>query len=469
MKAIQITNIYLCALLLAGCLPDTSGVNPPDDSFFYPVGLTVTHTNDHLLVVNSNFDLTYNAGTLVDVPLKNIFDESGEILSSKKSVSYLRDNLSKDRQFLYLAEDEIINSKETIRVGSFASDLELTPFGHRAIIPVRGERAVIIVDVNESTSDKSKGLLYCGENDDKECDDSHRVQSNDTVSLPIEPYEVSSATYKETSGNYITLGFATHLAGGEVSVFQIDDYSMDPRQSNGRGTLNAELLSVANDIVPGASGIAVRLDNENLTGHEIYVSGRHDPSPRVAVLRVLTDSNNGSRTNDPYFGEVSKFSFGKDIYGGTDARGLAVTSAGDAAFLVTRSPEALLMFDTETREMTDMTTLGTDPSVVGLFEDDDEAVYAFVLCFASSQVYVVEPDMMRVQVRSTGSGPHAITFDKKRKLAFIANFRESTITVIHAVPPFDHVMIEVEDPDDSEIMIMPRVMIGRPRLPESHS
>ena len=147
------------------------------------------------------------------------------------------------------------------------------------------------------------------------------------------------------------------------------------------------------------------------------------------------------------------------MYGGSDARGIAVDPNKNEALVVTRSPEALLRIDTQTREMIDMTSLGTDPSVVQLFEDEGKT-YAFVLCFKGNNLYIVEPETMQVFVRSTGSGPQAIAFDKKRKWAYIANFRESTISIIEATPPFSHVRVEGKDME---------LMIGKPRLPEDHN
>jgi DNA-binding beta-propeller fold protein YncE len=282
------------------------------------------------------------------------------------------------------------------------------------------------------------------------------VESNQDISLPIEPYEVAALEYGD-----VTLGFSTHLAGGEVSLFRIDD----------NGKLAPELLSVVDGVVPGASGIAV-----NHVNREIYVSGRHDPTPHVAVMKVLTDSANGSYVNNPYFDDVGSISLYKDMYAGTDARGLAVSSSGETALLVTRLPEALLKIDTESRELIDMTTLGADPSLVALFEEDngnldptDDIATAFVLCFLSDQVYIVDPEIMQVHVRTTGFGPHAIAFDKTRQRAYIANFRESTITIIETVWPYNQVGALVTDPEDPQRQQTATLKIGIPRLPKDHS
>jgi DNA-binding beta-propeller fold protein YncE len=172
----------------------------------------------------------------------------------------------------------------------------------------------------------------------------------------------------------------------------------------------------------------------------------------------MTGGYGGTYTNKPFFGRTDKIDYARDIYGATDARGIAVSPNGKTAVVVTRTPSALLRIDTETRKIVDMASIGTDPSVVQLFEDEDN-VYAFVLCYRNNNVYIVEPETMQVYVRSTGSGPHAVTFDKKRKYAYIANFSESTITIIEATPPFNHVRVDGQNV---------QIMIGKPRLPEDH-
>jgi DNA-binding beta-propeller fold protein YncE len=441
MRTAPILALATSLAALCGCLPDTSGIDPPGDRLIYPVGLSLTTDNQILLAVNSNFDLEYNAGTLTAMNVSNL---EAELTAAESEVS-------KDGKYLYISDSKLIYEQETIRLGAFASDLDLTPAGDRAIIPIRGERAIILVDVGDTTSGN---LLDCGEGKDLHCDGAHRVESNDDYTLPIEPYEVASLDYTEPNGETTTLGFATHLAGGQVSLFVI-------RDGLAGSAAPPELIRVLSGVVPGASGIAV-----NRTNRDIYVAGRRDPDPHVAVLRVLTDSQNGYFSHNPFFNQVDHIDIGDEMYAGTDARGIAVSPGGELAYLVVRSPPALLELDLASYEMTELTSMCTEPSVVELYEDDmgtpgieDDVTYAFVLCFVTSQVFIVNTKLNTVVWQSTGSGPHAIAFDKSRRLAYIANFRESTISVIRVEPPiFDH----LRDPEGRV------VKIGKPRLPKGH-
>jgi hypothetical protein len=442
MRRSRIIAAAVVLVLAAGCLPDTDGVNPPSDRFIYPVGLAGVAGGERLMVLNSNFDLEYNSGTLMLIDVSDL-ESRFDVPSSE---------VSRDGQYLFVDESELTIKEETIRVGAYASDLELTPSGDRAIIPVRGERAILLVDVGGPEDDD---LLGCGEGGDRRCDSAHRVESNDDHSLPIEPYEVAALDYPEpVSGNTTTLGFATHLAGGEVSLFVVRDGSVG-------GQAEGELIDVLGGVVPGASGIAV-----NPVSREVYVSGRSQQA-QVAVLKVLTDSQTGQYSYNPFFGQVSHIDLGNEMYAGTDGRGLAVTSSGDKVYMATRTPSALLELDADAHGMVGMTSVCTDPSVVALYEDDagtaseaDDATYAFVLCFLIGKVFIVDTELMMVlAVQSVGEGPHAIWFDRSRRLAYVANFSESTISIIEVRPPYFNLLR-----DDADRI----VKIGKPRLPEGH-
>jgi DNA-binding beta-propeller fold protein YncE len=335
------------------------------------------------------------------------------------------------------------------------------------MIPVRGERAILLVEVGDPAAGS---FLSCGQGDDRRCDSAHRVTSNDRFTLPIEPYEVAALDYVEPlSGGITTLGFATHLAGGEVSLFVVRDGAA------GSGN-EGQLIGVLGGVVREASGIAV-----NPVSRQIYVAGRSQDA-QVAVLSVHTDPVNGQYSAEPFFRQVSHIDIGAELYSGTNARGLAVSDDGAFGYLATRTPAALLELDATIHELTDMTTVCTDPSIVELFRHDsgtpdpaDDVTYAFVLCFLTGQVFIVDTEALIVRaVRSVGSSPHAIAFDRTRRRAFVSNFRESTISVIEIDPPlFDLLryrpgpgewLHDEADPERSYI-----VKIGKPRLPRGQN
>jgi hypothetical protein len=62
----------LFALLLVGCFPPGEGQDPPRGKVYFPVGLAVDHDQRFLFVVNSDFDLQYNAGTVQSWDLEQL-------------------------------------------------------------------------------------------------------------------------------------------------------------------------------------------------------------------------------------------------------------------------------------------------------------------------------------------------------------------------------------------------------------
>ncbi|MDJ0766604.1 MAG: hypothetical protein QNJ97_26760 [Myxococcota bacterium] len=467
----KFSTVTVFVLLLAmGCLPDTSGIDPPKDRLIYPVGMAVVEVDPanasagrFLVVANSNFDLNYNSGSIVAIDLNKLYSILDSLENDQAYYNARKDWFSKDSKDVYIPTKEVIDVNNTIRIGSFASDLALTQSKDRVIVPVRGDSAIVIVELNRG--DPSRPVFYCGQDQDGQCDNGHKVKSNEDYSLPLEPYEVASLDYDN-----VTLGFATHLAGGEVSMFVIDQ----------NGSVSPELIRVVDSVAPGATGIAVRQDPVDPGDSEIYITGRRDPFPRVVIMQVRTDTGNVDYIKNSYFDDVGRISISSEIYGGTDLRSIAVAENGVDAYVVSRSPEAVLQLDLDHRDVTDMVSMGfgSEPSVVELYTDDgntedpaDDVVLAFVLCFLRDQLYVLETDiMMQPHVLTTGVGPHAVAFDKAHRKAFVANFRESTISIINidAVNrQFKHATVKPNtSPDETPAA---KIKIGKPRLPEGHS
>jgi DNA-binding beta-propeller fold protein YncE len=440
--------IILGLVFFSGC--DTSGLDPPSDQLINPDSIVTTANEKYLLVVNANFDLKYNAGTMTAISLSRLKDiiESG----GKKEWE------SEDGEFMYVPSEELIDANNTIRLAAYASDLELTPNKNRALIPIRGgsERHVLIVDVDESA--KNGRVLNCGQDKNLSCDSAHRVTGNSNVSMPIEPHQVTSIEYERTLTDEnnqevktkSTIGFVTHWTPGSVSAFRIE---------NSQGELDATLLSVVDGVVKGgAIGIGF-----NPTNNELYVTGAENQAGDIAVMQVLEGAAVGTDPGKPFFGVTNRIDLRKDLLGGTDTRGIAVSSDGAILYAVTRDPEALLRVDTKLRQMVDITSLGAGPSNIKIIEnevDGKTTTYAFIVCYESNQVFIVNTDNMVSVVRTTGIGPNDVAFDKSQGLAFVANLYESTISVFQSLPPFDHVRVGKRNA---------KLIIGIPRYPDSHN
>jgi DNA-binding beta-propeller fold protein YncE len=462
-------------------MPDTSGIAPPLDRLIYPVGLAMTPSGRYLVALNSNFDLKYNAGTLVAIDVSDLRGALAETQSAWEADDdgdgapspYLYGpSVNGSEYYLEETNDKLIISDQTVRLGAFASDLKTTPAGDRLIIPVRGSKSILIVDAQENG-------ISCGqaENRHRNCDTTHQIRSSD---LPIEPYEVTSFEVQAQDGSQktITYGAATHLAEGQVSLFKIEEREGDAV------TFEPQFISAASNVAPGASGIAANplsRDVDPARSGEIYVTGRRDSSPDIAVLRLLTGSA-GQINNNPYFNVVGRISLGKELYSATDARSIAISRDGRRGYMVTRKPAALIAVDLEARQMVGETVVGAEPSIVRLYEHDggtpddpsDDRTYAFVLCFSIDRIYIIDTQTMNlVTTRATGAGPQAMAIDSERRRIYIANFRESTISILviddSSEPRFDYLRVSDLGTTGQEADEQAIVKIGRPRLPAKHN
>ncbi len=63
---------FALALLLSGCFPPGEGLEPPSGRVYFPVGLAVDEQQKFLFIVNSDFDLQFNAGTVQSWDLEQL-------------------------------------------------------------------------------------------------------------------------------------------------------------------------------------------------------------------------------------------------------------------------------------------------------------------------------------------------------------------------------------------------------------
>jgi DNA-binding beta-propeller fold protein YncE len=116
---------------------------------------------------------------------------------------------------------------------------------------------------------------------------------------------------------------------------------------------------------------------------------------------------------------------------------IAFSRDGRRLFAIQSNPGALLFVDTsvdergETRdEPAGLVELCNGPTRMALF-DDGANEYAAVSCPTPNQVFVVDLSGFRVVANiSTGLGPHPLVVDQARRLLYVGNTLDKTISVI---------------------------------------
>jgi hypothetical protein len=161
-----------------GCYTSGDGTAPPPSTFYFPVGLAVSSGGNVLYVINSDFDLQWNGGTLQSYDLNQIRRDTvltiadatagstlgadgGSILvnpappapySCPSNPPLYMTNNSGQRQPLGQTcapqIDSTVYVRDSVIVGAFATDLQLSVVGGtRLFAPVRGDTSLTWADV----------------------------------------------------------------------------------------------------------------------------------------------------------------------------------------------------------------------------------------------------------------------------------------------------------------------------------
>jgi len=253
-------------LLLAfgsGCYTTEGGTPPPHDIAYFPVGLAVANAARHLVVVNSDFDLQYEAGTVAVLDLDAVRGLTPDPCASDAECGEGRrcdtapsdenggvpSRVCVDLEGPYaglpcgpvperpLAERLLFPGRcqnvdfarppvgdslivDTVEVGAFAADVlyrERPPSAPpeappgRLFVPVRGDATLHWIDLDED------GRLHCGQGArGGACDERHRAgaERDNPRGLRLEPEPFAVAATPDGTGLLVT-----NQTTGVVSLF----------------------------------------------------------------------------------------------------------------------------------------------------------------------------------------------------------------------------------------------------------
>lgn len=353
------------AALLAGCFSSSDGNSPPLDTLYFPVGLSVFGDGQYLAVANSDYDLRYNAGTLLVLDLEQIRahtplpcssdadcgaasrcdvsspDGNGGHTPSYVCVDREGENAGQpcrglpERAFadrlLYPGRCEYLDLvgagllRDGVRTVAFATDVlyrerppAIDPSNPeevgRLFLPVRGDATLHWLSV---TAD---GRVECGQRGNNgRCDDYHRSgddpdqENARDLRLDPEPFALAASA----NGEAIAVSNRT---SGRVSLF-VNDWASAPKLKSVLTGLPAFPVGLATLPPPAFATAKVGLgelgaDTEYAPGFLVTFSN----FPEVHLLRYF---ENGTNPEEPYLALANR----SGIYinsSGYDSRGLDV-------------------------------------------------------------------------------------------------------------------------------------------------
>jgi hypothetical protein len=380
--------------IAAGCYSPGDGISPPLDRIYFPVGLALTTKSQYLVVVNSDFDLQYNAGSLgvlavdqfaplVPVPCRTDSDCSASTTASslgrtrcdnetggEEIASFfcvdpaapvpcgllgerpLADRLLQPGRCLAFEPDHPPSGgsfySDRVQIGAFATDVVYRaqplasgqkidePRPGRLFVPVRGDATLHWLDIDES------GRVECGQaNGSGACDEVHRAgdqpdqENTRDLRLSPEPYGLDVSA----EGDAVLVSNQT---SGQVSLFENrwGPPAPDAESSNRLGVSlkfvvgNLPSRPIAIAALPTPALARVRRFPESQARQTAFPPGfllTYRNSPEVDLLRYFSDT-----TSNPVRPYVTRPSVAPITLNssGADSRGLAVDgSARHAAEL----------------------------------------------------------------------------------------------------------------------------------------
>jgi hypothetical protein len=416
-------SALLGLLSVGACNLDNVGDPPPDADIYFPTGLFLSQQSEgsasrFLYLLNSNFDLRYNRGS---VQVFNL-----DALDAKLR-ECPRPGLDCQINPADLLVDEVL-------VPSLATGYSVSPDRKRLYVATRTDQSLLYIDMDETA--EGEAILQCDESE-RRCNDDRRRGQNASdnprgVTFPGEPVGM------------ITVPAASTVEGLDADSAPGDFIMVAHRWGQ---------LSLFHD--PGAAGpklihVLDRLPLEP-TGIEF------DPIGRVSYLSLFARSaaNGSSRLlsrvalsvepgPDGSLDASYAYDVGAVVIDGVapqrTTRTVRMNPAREGQLLVTGDrPSSLLFVDVgsgsesaaaPTLPARDIVTVGDGPMRMTLGKIGDRDLVA-VSCFDGKQLYLVDAARATiVSVIHNLNGPFDLGIDTERQRLYLADFRSSSVLII---------------------------------------
>lgn len=500
-RSVSLCSVFLLtclALTSVGCNLNNEGDDPPRGLLYFPTALmlsaqTPKQAPRFLYLVNSNFDLRYNAGSVQAFDL----DALGKVLalvnakqlvtvkSGKPEHAALNDAIrqpllhnhgldpardaSLASQAIEAAAGGVIASCATggsfdcqipwdallvdeALVPSFATGIAASPDHSHLYITNRSVASLTFIDTREQVSTTQPDALLSCSSGDRHCDPEHQrgdpLQNPQNLRYPaeaiglttgnaadlLEPDQLASGGGSAAKGDFVLVAHR----GGQVSLFL--------EQAESGGKVGPTLVDVLSGLIVEPTGIAFDKRTQRA-----YLSvwdrlGTAGYSQKL-LDRVGVTLNLGA-TQQSFLYDADALTI-DGISLQLDTRAIVFPDQlPGQALVVSREPAALVWVDVPQTQLatTDLRSgavarrtvpVGAGPSRLTLGQIGDRPVVV-VSCFDARKIYVI--DVMDGEVLSIVhnlSGPFELAIDSARKLLYVADFRSSVVRVLDLSPVID--------------------------------
>jgi hypothetical protein len=420
----------LLGLQFAGaCNLDNVGDPPPDADIYFPTGLFLSGQSEDsaarfLYVLNSNFDLRYNRGSVQVFDLDALDARLGECASP---------GLNCQVPATDLVVDEVL-------VPSLGTAYSVSPDRRRLYLTSRTDQSLLYIDLDENAD--GEAVLQCDESE-RRCSDDRR-RGADTAEnargalFPAEPVSIvtfpaataaPSLDAENTPGDFVLVAHRW----GQVSLF------------HDSGTGGPKLLQVLAQLPLEPTGIEFD-PGTHLAYMSLYARTAANGSSRLLSRLALNVEVSPSGSLDASY----LYDVGTVVIDGVapqrSTRALRMNPARQGQLLVTGERPASLLFvnvgtsddpgalAAPTLAAQEIVTVGDGPMRMAYGKIGDREIIA-VSCFDAKQLYLV--DAVRstvVSVIHNLNGPFDVGIDSTRRRLYLSDFRASNVLVVDLSP-----------------------------------
>ena len=411
---------------LPSCSLDNPGDPPPEGKIYLPGGLHISQQSADsaarfLYVVNSNFDLRYNAGSLQAYDLTALDEEITETCG---------DDLGPTCEI----EPSDVLADEVL-VPSLVTSIASSSDARRLYVTTRTDSDLTVVDVDDGDDEP----LSCGDSGDRRCDDAHTtyrdpIASQRRLVVPGEAVGIVAGRAQDFAGEddptlegeYVLVAHR----GGEVSLFHDDGSSALELQ---------DVLTLGGPLRPLREPTGITFDPVTRLA---YLSVFARETIDIAGKKVL-----GRVGIAPGATTASLFDNGalsiEGVSLGRDTRGIAMNPlVAGQALVVSRAPNSLMWVDVASAlegngeggptqaVVWRSESIGRGPSRVITGPLGDRTI-AIVSCFDGRQIFILDAATAEpISIVHNFSGPFEVALDSVRQRLYVADFRSSVVRVL---------------------------------------
>jgi hypothetical protein len=496
-SAAVVLTVMVGAAILVSCYSTGNGTLPPPESFYFPVGMAVSNGGNVLYVINSDFDLQWNGGTIQSYDLDQIRADAALLVVDPTAPSIAKNFTHQpgpmpgqcpNNPLVVWADgtgrvplgqtcappvNSYVYVRDSVIIGAFATDIQLSPSGGRFYAPVRGDASLTWGDVvlddpavapgsNATKETYEPFNINCGIRVEGRCDAAHHAgvdpdEPGNTrhVVLPGEPFAMAQTA----DGTALVI---THQSEQDASLFLTGlDSTGNATTPVGSPSLQFVITAVEGEAaLPfGGDGIALVPQDDLAFGCAPGSSCPAAPPPafvetnnttaQLNILRFYSDD--GSSLHRPYI--VNEQAIPLTInFPGTDWRGVAIDATDRLAceavypypdvrsvacaeesaplYLGSRTPPSLVVgsvggLNPNGNDSYNADSVAANQQNIPLLPGVSRVYVApivnragnyerrvFIVAFDSNEIFVYNPSSGIIEAQiSVGEGPFALAFD----------------------------------------------------------